>query len=95
MSSHPSGFKFGSNVVVRNRSYNRNMHQGQNNQRWKEPRGSDQPFWQQHLPQYHRQRPFHDAYQDDRYDGPPSYAYEPPLTRGFLPVKRFIETVVL
>ncbi len=70
MSSHPSGFKFGSNVVVRNGSYNRNMHQGQNNQRWKEPRGSDQPFRQQHLPRYHGQRPSYNACQDNSYGGP-------------------------
>ena len=92
MSSHPSRFEFGSNVVARNGNYNRNMHQGQNNQRWKEPRGFDQPFRQQPPPRYHGPRPFQNVCQDNRYGGPPcsyqqapSYANEPPPQHDFGP----------
>ena len=82
MSSHPRRFEFGSNIVERNGSYNRNMHQGQNNQRWKEPRGSDQPFRQQHLPRYHGQRPFYNACQDNSYGGPLRDNPPPPVYYG-------------
>jgi len=78
MSSHPWRFEFGSIVVARNGNYNRNMHQGQNNQRWKEPQGSDQPFRQQHLPQYHRQRPSYNACQNNCYGGPFRNNQHPP-----------------
>ena len=69
MNSHPSGFKFGSNVVVRNGSYNENRHQGWKNQRWEEPQGFDQPSWQQPPPMRYNQQPFYDAYQDNSYGG--------------------------
>jgi len=79
MNSHPFGYESGYNYVAGRGSYNRNMHQGQSNQRWMEPRGSDQPFRRQHPPRYHGQRPFYNAYQDDRYGGPPcSYQQDPP-----------------
>ena len=79
MNSHPSRFEFGSNIVERSESYNRNMHQGQSNQRWMEPRGSDQPFRQQHPPRYHGQRPFYNAYQANRHGGQPcNYQQFPP-----------------
>jgi len=92
MNSHPSRFKFSSNIFEGNESYSRNMHQGQSNQSWMEPRGSDQPFRQPHLPRYHGQGPIYNAYQTDRYGGPPgsdqqtpSCAYRPPSQHNFEP----------
>ncbi|XP_015954388.1 uncharacterized protein LOC107478772 [Arachis duranensis] len=82
-------FKFGSNVVIRNVSYNRNMHQGQSNQIWKEPRGSDQPFRQQHLPRYHRQRPSYNACQGNSYGGPSRDNQHPPNYYGQQPFRGF------
>ena len=79
MNSHPSRFEFGSNIVKGNRSYSRNVHQGQTNQGWMEPRGSNQPFWQQHPPRYPGQRPFYHAYPAERHGGQPcNYQQAPP-----------------
>ena len=79
MNSHPSRFEFGSNFVEGNRNHSRNMHQGQTNQGWMEPRGSNQPFRQQHPPRYHGQRPFYNAYPAERYGGQPcNYQQAPP-----------------
>ena len=79
MNSHPSRFEFGSNIVKGNRSYSRNVHQGQTNQGWMEPRGSNQPFWQQHPPRYPGQRPFYRAYPAERHGGQPcNYQQAPP-----------------
>ena len=83
MNSHPFGYESGYNYVAGRGSYNRNMHQGQSNQRWMEPRGSDQPFRQQHPPRYHGQRPFYNAYQGNGHGGQPrSYQQAPPLLIG-------------
>ncbi|XP_052118823.1 uncharacterized protein LOC107493748 [Arachis duranensis] len=57
MNSHPSGFKFDFNVVVRNGNCNENRHPGWNNQRWEEPQGFDQPSWQQPPPMVYQQPP--------------------------------------
>ena len=92
MNSHLFGYEFGSNYVVGNGSYNENMHQGWDNQRWEEPQAYGQPSWQQPPPTYYNQEPFQETYQDDGYgehsfdyQQSPLYAYEPSPQHSFEP----------
>ena len=84
MNSHPFGYEFGSNYVIGNGSYNEDMQQGWDNQRWEEPQAYGQPPWQQPPPIHYEEEPFFDAYQSNGYgelpcdfQEPPPYAYEP------------------
>ncbi|KAL4394427.1 hypothetical protein AHAS_Ahas02G0150900 [Arachis hypogaea] len=82
MNSH-FGYEFGSNYVVGNESFNEDVYQGWDTQRWEEPYAYDQSSWQQPPPMHYEEEPFYDAYQSNGYgespcdfQAPPSYAYE-------------------
>ncbi|QHO46498.1 uncharacterized protein DS421_6g187960 [Arachis hypogaea] len=84
MNSHHFGYKCSYNYVVRNGSFNEDMHQGWNNTGWGEPQAYGQPSWQQPPPISYRYNSNLNAYQFNSYYGPPCsyqqalpYAYEP------------------
>ena len=88
MNSHLFGYELGSIYVVGND----NMHQGWNNQRWREPQRIDHPSWKQPPPVSYRYNSNPNAYQSNGWGDPycdcqqpPPYAYEPPPQHDFEP----------
>ena len=64
MNSH-FGYECDYNYVVGDGSYNEDVCQGWDNQRWEEPYAYDQSSWQQPPPMHYEQKPYHEAYQSN------------------------------